>query len=85
MAEKSTKRNRLNEENVAQIINEWSEKSIEDFAKVFAVTPNTVRSMVYEIRKADTKLCPRKKRNGRADIVKAALKLISAKDELTDK
>jgi hypothetical protein len=85
MLEKKSKRKQLNEKQVAKIIKEWNKKSIEEFASEFEVAPNTVRSMVYEIRKMDPNLCPKKPKRKREDIVKAALKMISAVDELTDK
>ena len=41
--------------------------------------------MVYEIRKMDPNLCPKKPKRKREDIVRVTLKMISAVDELTDK
>ena len=85
MAQKNGKRKKLNKEHVIQIIQEWDQKSIEDFSREFEVAPNTIRSMVYAIRKADANKCPKKPKTRREDIVREALEMISAEDMVTDK
>ena len=85
MLERKIKRKQLDENDVAKIINEWNEKSIDVLASEIGVAPNTIRSMVYEIRKMGPNLCPKKPKRKRKDIVNAALKMISAEDKLTDK
>jgi len=85
MTQTNGKRKRLNKDHVVQIIKEWHLKSIDDFANEFEVAPNTIRSMVYKIRKVDPEKCPKKPKTKREDIVREALKMISAEDELTDK
>lgn len=74
-------RKHLTEENAAQIIREWDEKSVEDFAAEFGVAVNTVRSMVTAIKKKRPELCPRKSRRTRQDVVEAALKIIDAEND----
>ena len=83
MTSKNAKRKKLNKDQVAQIITEWNQKSIDDFAMEFEKAPNTVRAMVYEIRKEDPELCPKKPKTRRADIVKAALQMLK-EDQITD-
>ena len=85
MALQNNKRKKLNERHVVQIIQEWDKKSIEDFANEFEKAPNTVRNMVYAIRRVDAKLCPRKPKKKREDIVKAALLKLNQEDVITDK
>ena len=85
MAQKNGKRKKLNKEHVIQIIQEWDHKSIEDFSREFEVALNSIRSMVYAIRKADATKCPKKPKTRREDIVREALEMISAEDMVTDK
>ena len=84
MEETINKRKKLDEQHVMKIVKEWNQKSIEDFAEEFDVVPNTVRSMVYEIRKMDSDLCPKKSRKKRADIIMAALQMLKEEDKVTD-
>ena len=84
MEETANKRRKLNEQDAVKIVKEWDQKSIEDFADELGVAPNTVRAMVYEIRKGDADLCPKKSRKTRADIVKAALQMLKEEDKVTD-
>jgi DNA-directed RNA polymerase specialized sigma24 family protein len=79
MEEVINKRRKLDEQNVLQIMSEWNQKSIEDFAEEFQVAPNTVRSMVYKIRKKYPEMCPKKSRKTREDIIEAAFKLFNDK------
>ena len=81
----SGKRKKLNEQNVLQIMEEWNQKSIEDFAEEFKVAPNTVRAMVYKIRKKHPELCPKKSRKTREDIIEAAFQLLKEKDQNQDR
>jgi hypothetical protein len=86
MTNSNNKRKKLNKEQVAQIITEWNQKSIEDFANEFEVAPNTIRSMVSAIRKVDPAMCPKKPRTKREDLVREAFEMISAEDDvITDK
>ena len=84
MEEVINKRRKLDEQNVLQIMSEWDHKSIEDFAEEFQVAPNTVRSMVYKIRKKYPEMCPKKSRKTREDIIEAAFKLFNEQDRVTD-
>ena len=84
MEEVINKRRKLDEQNVLQIMSEWNQKSIEDFAEEFQVAPNTVRSMVYKIRKQCSELCPKKSRKTREDIIEAAFKLFNEQNRVTD-
>jgi len=84
MQEKISKRRKLDKHNVAQIISEWNHKSIEDFAEDFQVAPNTVRSMVYKIRKKYPELCPKKSRKTREHIIEAAFQMLKEVDRVTD-
>ena len=79
MEEAINKRKKLDEQNVLQIMSEWNQKSIEDFAEELKVAPNTVRSMVYKIRKKYPEMCPKKSRKTREDIIEAAFKLFNDK------
>ena len=85
MQETINKRRKLDEQDALTIMSEWNQKSIEDFAVEFKVAPNTVRSMVYKIRKKYPELCPKKSRKTREDIIEAAFKLLTEEDRLTDK
>jgi transposase len=85
MTKNNNKRKKLNENHVSKIIEEWNKKSIEDFANEFEVAPNTVRNMVYAIRRVDSDLCPPKPKKKREDIVKAALLKLNQEDRITDK
>jgi transposase-like protein len=58
-AETTTKRRKLTAQDAARIVKEWDQKSVNDFAREFGVVPNTVRAMVYELRKMDSSLCPK--------------------------
>ena len=58
MSENFSKRKKLNEEQVFKIIKEWDQKSGGDVAAEFEVAPNTIRSMVYKIRKQAPDKCP---------------------------
>jgi hypothetical protein len=71
----NTKRTKLNSEQVVQIIAEWNQKSIDEFANEFAKAPNTIRAMVYAIRKEDPELCPPKRKRSRQDVVKEAINM----------
>ncbi len=84
MEETITKRKKMNEQDALKIVKEWGQKSIENFAQEFQVAPNTVRSMVYEIRKVDETLCPRKPKKKRADVALAAVELLRNEDRITD-
>lgn len=84
MTETTTKRRKLNEQDALKIAKEWGQKSIEEFATEFQVAPNTVRSMVYELRKVDATLCPRKPKKKRADVALAAVELLRNEDRITD-
>ena len=84
MQEKVSKRKKLDAQDVLQIMSEWNHKSIDDFAEEFQVAPNTVRSMVYKIRKKHPELCPKKSRKTREHIIEAAFKLFNEKDLVTD-
>ena len=84
MEETIGKRRKLDEQNVLQIMSEWNQKLIEDFAEEFQVAPNTVRSMVYKIRKKYPELCLKKSRKTREDIIEGAFKLFNEQDRLTD-
>ena len=84
MEEAAIKRRKLNEQDAIKIVKEWGQKSIDQLADELGVAPNTVRAMVYEIRKGDSNLCPKKSRKTRADIVKAALQMLKEEDKLTD-
>ena len=82
MEESIKKRKRLDEMKVALIIKQWKQKSIEDFAQEFEVTANTIRAMVYEIRKVDPNLCPKKPKKKRADMIRDALRLLEGQDRI---
>ena len=84
MEEAINKRRKLDEQDALKIMSEWNQKSIEDFAEDFKVAPNTVRSMVYKIRKKYPELCPKKSRKTREDIIEAAFKLFNEQDRVTD-
>jgi hypothetical protein len=84
MTENSSKRKRLNEKNVLKIMSEWNHKSIDDFAEEFQVAPNTVRSMVYKIRKKHPELCPKKSRKTREHIIEAPFQMLKEVDQVTD-
>jgi len=84
MEETTNKRRKLDEQNVLQIMSEWNHKSIEDFAEEFQVAPNTVRSMVYKIRKKYPELCPKKSRKTREDIIEGAFNLYNERDRVTE-
>jgi len=82
MTQTNGKRKKLNKDHVVQIIKEWKQKSIDDFANEFEVAPNTIRSMVYKIRKLDPEKCPKKPKPKREDIVREALEMLSAEDDV---
>ena len=84
MTDNGNRRKKLNADHVVKIITEWDQKSIDDFAAEFEVAPNTIRSMVYEIRKQKPDACPRKPKKGRADIVKEALRKIRSTENSED-
>jgi hypothetical protein len=84
MTDNGNRRKKLNADHVVKIITEWDQKSIDDFAAEFEVASNTIRSMVYEIRKQKPDACPRKPKKGRADIVKEALRKIGSRENLED-
>ena len=84
MEEAINKRRKLDEQDALKIMSEWNQKSIEDFAEEFKVAPNTVRSMVYKIRKKYPELCPKKSRKTRDDIIEAAFILFNERDRLTE-
>jgi DNA-directed RNA polymerase specialized sigma24 family protein len=84
MEEAINKRRKLDEQDALKIMSEWNQKSIEDFAEEFKVAPNTVRSMVYKIRKKYPELCPKKSRKTRDDIIEAAFKLFNERDRVTE-
>jgi transposase len=79
-----SKRKKLDEDHVIKIIREWNEKSIDDFATEFEVASNTIRSMVYKIRKQAPDKCPRKPKKKREDIIRAALERIRAEETAED-
>lgn len=84
MEQNANGRKKLNEQHAVQIIKEWSVKSVDQFAEEFGVTANTVRAMVYAIRKENQDLCPKKPRKTRTDIAKAAIQMIEEEDRITD-
>jgi DNA-directed RNA polymerase specialized sigma24 family protein len=84
MEEAINKRRKLDEQDALKIMSEWNQKSIEDFAEEFKVAPNTVRSMVYKIRKKYPELCPKKSRKTRDDIIEAAFKIFNEQDRVTE-
>jgi hypothetical protein len=84
MEEAINKRRKLDEQDALKIMSEWNQKSIEDFAEEFKVAPNTVRSMVYKIRKKYPELCPKKSRKTREDIIEGAFKLFNERDRVTE-
>ena len=84
MEEAINKRRKLDEQDALKIMSEWNQKSIEDFAEEFKVAPNTVRSMVYKIRKKYPELCPKKSRKTRDDIIEAAFKLFNERDRVAE-
>lgn len=84
MEQDTNKRKKLGEQDALRIVKEWNQKSIEDFAEELNVTPNTVRAMVYAIRKEDPDKCPKKPRKTRSDIARAALQMLKEEDCLTD-
>ena len=84
MEEAINKRRKLDEQDALKIMSEWNQKSIEDFAEEFQVAPNTVRSMVYKIRKKYPELCPKKSRKTRDDIIEGAFKLFNERDRVTE-
>ena len=67
-----------------KIIEEWDQKSIDDFAVEFEVASNTIRSMVYAIRKQALDACPKKPKKKREDIVTAALEKMKTTEKLED-
>jgi|COG998Drversion2_1049125.scaffolds.fasta_scaffold1240360_1 transposase len=77
------RRNRLSAEQIIQIIDEWDQKSYEDFASEFGVVVNTIRSAVTDIRKEDDTKCPRKARKTRRDLVREALQIIRDREQDT--
>jgi len=84
MQENVNKRRKLDEQDALKIMSEWNQKSIEDFAEEFKVAPNTVRMLVYKIRKKYPELCPKKSRKTRDDIIEAAFILFNERDRLTE-
>jgi hypothetical protein len=84
MQKNKSSRKKLREDHVVRIIRDWDRKSIEDFANEFEVAPNTVRNMVYAIRRVDSNRCPPKPKKKREDTVKAALLKLNKEDVITD-
>jgi DeoR/GlpR family transcriptional regulator of sugar metabolism len=80
----TTRRRKLNKHDVAKIVKSWGQKSVEELANELGVATNTVRSMVYELRKLDPTLCPKTQKTTRADIARAALELLKSEDQVTD-
>lgn len=79
-------RSKLNAEQVVYIVKEWNQKSIEQLANDLEKSPSAIRNTVTAIRKEDPTKCPRKPRTKRVDVVREALKLLSAEDDVvTDK
>ena len=74
----------MDEQDALKIMSEWNQKSIEDFAEEFKVAPNTVRSMVYKIRKKHPKLFPKKSRKTREYIIEGAFNLYNERDRVTE-
>jgi len=71
------KRNYLSAEDAKIIIDEWGNKTIEELAEMFEVSPNTIDAMAREVRKVKPDLCkPRaRKRRTRKSIAQEAVKM----------
>ncbi len=76
----------LTAEHTAQIITEWDNKTIDEFASEFDVAPNTIRARVTKIHKKYPEYCPRKSRKTCDDIIDAAVRLVKERtqDVITD-
>jgi hypothetical protein len=71
------KRNHLNGESIATIVDDWDTKPIGDFANQFGVSENTIRSWVTKIRKMIPGACPKKHgKKTREDIIKEAIEIL---------
>ena len=82
MTQTNGKRKKMYRGPGARIIEEWNQKSINDFAIELEISPNKIRKMVHKIRQVDPSKCPEKPKTKREDIVRAALEMLSAEDDV---
>jgi len=73
---KRTNGKSLNPQQIANLISDWENKTVAEFAEEFGTSVAIVRNCAYKIRKLYPDKCPKKTRRGLEDTIHEAIRIL---------